>query len=65
MRLIQTRRGLIPQLAQVFRKAEEDGTDPPDEWKAAALVTADSPLFINIRLEIQEKYLQSVIKVIS
>ncbi|MBR2736422.1 MAG: exodeoxyribonuclease V subunit gamma [Firmicutes bacterium] len=49
MRLIQTRRGLIPHLAQVFRKAEEDGTDPPDEWKAAALAAADSPVFLNMK----------------
>lgn len=49
MRLIQTRRGLIPHLAEVFRKAEEERQDPADEWKAAALVMADSPAFSNLK----------------
>ena len=49
LRLIQTRKGLMPHMAEVFRKASDDDCVPGDEWKAAALVVSDSPSFANLK----------------
>ena len=49
LRLIQTRQGVIPHLAEVFRSAADNGTDPGDDWKAAALIMGGSPSFLSMK----------------
>ncbi len=49
LRLIQTRRGAIPRLAEVLRKAVDDEREPEDSWKAAALVLGDTPSFQSMK----------------
>ena len=49
MRLVQTRKGLMPRMAEAFRKAADEEREPEDVWKAAALVLSDSSSFLNMK----------------